>query len=232
MEHFTRVSSPLFFLQLNRDGNPVSSVYSFRLWPRLHDSRFSLVSIKNQKNARNYVCTRNRSSIYSSLCHVVILIEHVHGSLFYSCNLVWNNRFGNAKEEKWFYIGLATKWLRVFTLGGNDKIRNHIVANLLYLHLDFSFFIINTPENKYAELENNQIFWYLWVRCFCQLGVPISPSDKICNHIVTNLLYLLLYFSFFIINTPENKYGELENNQIFWHLWVGCFLSVRCANTT
>ena len=26
-------------------------------------------------------------------------------------------------------IGLATKWLRIFLLGGNDKIRNHLVAN-------------------------------------------------------------------------------------------------------
>ena len=26
-------------------------------------------------------------------------------------------------------IGLATKWLRILPLGGNDKIRNHLVAN-------------------------------------------------------------------------------------------------------
>ena len=26
-------------------------------------------------------------------------------------------------------IGLATKWLRIFLLGGIDKIRNHLVAN-------------------------------------------------------------------------------------------------------
>ena len=27
------------------------------------------------------------------------------------------------------YIGLATKWLRILSLGGNDKIRNHLVAS-------------------------------------------------------------------------------------------------------
>ena len=26
-------------------------------------------------------------------------------------------------------IGLATKWLRILPLDGNDKIRNHLVAN-------------------------------------------------------------------------------------------------------
>ena len=29
------------------------------------------------------------------------------------------------------YIGLATKWLRIFALGGSAKIRNHLVANTI-----------------------------------------------------------------------------------------------------
>ena len=29
----------------------------------------------------------------------------------------------------YYYIGLATNWLRIFSLGGIDKIRNHLVAN-------------------------------------------------------------------------------------------------------
>ena len=30
---------------------------------------------------------------------------------------------------KVYYIGLATKWLRIVSLGGIDKIRNHLLAN-------------------------------------------------------------------------------------------------------
>ena len=29
-------------------------------------------------------------------------------------------------------IGLATKWLRILSLGGNGKIRNHLVANPIH----------------------------------------------------------------------------------------------------
>ena len=29
---------------------------------------------------------------------------------------------------------LATKWLRILSLGGNDKTRNHLVANPIYVH--------------------------------------------------------------------------------------------------
>ena len=32
-------------------------------------------------------------------------------------------------KKKQRYIGLATKWLRILSLGGTDKIRNHLVAN-------------------------------------------------------------------------------------------------------
>ena len=32
------------------------------------------------------------------------------------------------------FIGLTTKWLRILSLGGNDKIRNHLAANPIAHH--------------------------------------------------------------------------------------------------
>ena len=33
----------------------------------------------------------------------------------------------------WGYVELATKWLQILSLSGNDKIRNHLVANPIAL---------------------------------------------------------------------------------------------------
>ena len=48
-----------------------------------------------------------------------------------STGITWNNKI------KYFVtIRLATKWLRILPMPPNDKIRNHLVANPMYIAID------------------------------------------------------------------------------------------------
>ena len=48
-------------------------------------------------------------------------------------------------------IGLATKWLRILSLGGIDKSRNHLVANPI-----FDYMIL--PESTFVYLYRQMLF--------------------------------------------------------------------------
>ena len=60
-------------------------------------------------------------------------------------------------------IGLATKWLRVLSLGGNDKTRNHLVAN---------------PIATLNFVSVTSIF--AWLRIFMLRKWSIETGKKIC----------------------------------------------------
>ena len=71
------------------------------------------------------------------------------------------------------YIGLATKWLRILSLGGIDKIRNHLVAKPTYLLVIKS----NTQGSllhKDRVLLVSKMQWL--VHCTCQFHIPSSQA--------------------------------------------------------
>ena len=78
------------------------------------------------------------------------------------CEIDENKR----KRLKKQCIGLATKWLRIFSLDGNDQIRNHLVANPIQnsenhavINNRFPLKIpqfLNLPKNKVFGSKSNK----------------------------------------------------------------------------
>ena len=88
------------------------------------------------------------------------------------------------------YIGLATEWLEILSLGGNDKISNHSVANLT----DWTWYIetdIKHNTTKYCmkfqgiflQFKNRitliilVIAWNLFIMFQCQI-INIIPNEN------------------------------------------------------
>ena len=101
---------------------------------------FQQITIKvRQKSYRDYpVSWLNFSYLYNflavrsfpSACYVCII---VYAHSIRTCIIVYAPLI-HIRTRTMYSIGLATKWLRILSLGGIDKIRIHFVANpILYL---------------------------------------------------------------------------------------------------
>ena len=122
----------------------------------------------------------------------------------------------------YYYIGLATKRLRVLSLP-NDKSRNHLVTKPIYLYADIIYhFFFQTKKFNAAMY----ILWsldtdlsviyasnYMHIQKLCQLYLPIYlRTSRYCNTVVSlqrNIPHLLLVKSSVICLLKLLVYREL-----------------------
>ena len=93
----------------------------------------------------------------------------------------------------WFYfIGLATKWLRILSIPPNDKIRNHLVAN---------------PIKDFLKISSLSIYIYIYT-----LYYSISPHE---THLLLQALFSAIRHIFPLWNLPFAREHWFTKTTIF-----------------
>ena len=88
-------------------------------------------------------------------------------SFRYGCLRLWKKK---KKKTNGSNIGLVTKWLRILSLNGNDKIRNHLVANPIVKKSSFWNGRMYSPPWKIGSLAFPRIAfaWQVVWNCLSQ----------------------------------------------------------------
>ena len=145
------------------------------------------------------------------------------------------NKSSFTAHEESGNVGLATKWLRILSLGGNDKIRNHLVSKTIYfIFAKWNILQINSLILKALfssiQMEDKRMV-QMW---------SLGGNDKISNHLVSKIMYFtfvkcnILQINFLILRTlfsslqMEDKRTIQISNILCWKL-SDCHLMTRSA---
>ena len=75
-------------------------------------------------------------------------------------------------------IGLATKWLRILSISPNDKIRNHLVANIIFANSNFRLRIFTFADSYLYEYRYSSVAVFMNLNIWEFLFSERLPSRR------------------------------------------------------